>query len=427
MRSMTTRAHRCGRKMAYFAIACLLAASAAMAHDQPIVLLHYFTGSLTGGVGEMVAAYNRRRPEHPLEARGLEHESFKSAIKGLLSSGNMPELFSYWAGERTRYMVDKGYLVPVDDVWTTQGLHGVIPSVIAQHCYYRGHMYAVPVTAHVVGVFYDKKRFSELGLTPPRTWPEFVNVCRALKQVGVVRLALGNKERWPAQFWFDLLLLRTAGPAYRDKLMHGDASYTDAEVRRVFGLWESLLRMGAFNANMSGLDWAGAAALLHSGEAAMTVMGTWISGYYGIQLHWQDGVDYDFFPFPFIDAGIPEVALGAIDTIVMTTEGRKHNAQQALALFGQADLQALMSSGSGALAPTRMVSHDVYSPMKHRIADSVSKAVVWQNAYDLATPGPEAEVGLGLFEAFLSGHHDTEKLLESVEMRMRMIRAGIDN
>lgn len=31
-----------------------------------------------------------------------------------------------------------------------------------------------------------------------------------LKAKGVVPIALGAKDQWPAQFWFDILLLRTA-------------------------------------------------------------------------------------------------------------------------------------------------------------------------------------------------------------------------
>ena len=56
--------------------------------------------------------------------------------------------------------------------------------------------------------------------------------CKTLKGAGVKPFALGSKNRWPAQFWFDYILLRTAGPEYRAKLMAGEASYTDPEVMR---------------------------------------------------------------------------------------------------------------------------------------------------------------------------------------------------
>ena len=53
-------------------------------------------------------------------------------------------------------------------------------------------------------------------------------------------ISLGSMNRWPAQFWFDYLLLRTAGPEYRAKLMAGEAAYTDPEVVRAMELWAEL-------------------------------------------------------------------------------------------------------------------------------------------------------------------------------------------
>ena len=51
-------------------------------------------------------------------------------------------------------------------------------------------------------------------------------------------ISLGSMNRWPAQFWFDYLLLRTAGPDYRATLMAGEAAYTDPEVVNAMTLWQ---------------------------------------------------------------------------------------------------------------------------------------------------------------------------------------------
>lgn len=52
--------------------------------------------------------------------------------------------------------------------------------------------------------------------------------------------------------------------------------------------------------------------MVPSGKAAMTLMGTWISGYWdGNQV--KPGEGYDFFPFPEITPGVPQAALGPVD------------------------------------------------------------------------------------------------------------------
>ncbi len=92
---------------------------------------------------------------------------------------------------------------------------------------------------------------------------------------------MGTDDKWPAQFWFDYLLLRTAGAEYRAALMAGEASYTDPEVIRAMELWKELFDAGCFadGATVNSLSMTDAADLLVDGEAAMNLMGTWIMGY----------------------------------------------------------------------------------------------------------------------------------------------------
>ncbi len=432
-RNSATIPHRCrlngGRSLLFGRVACLfLACILALGTisfgraDHAIVLVHYFTGPLAGGLGEMLDVYNAGHPEAPVVVQGMEHESFKSAIRGMLLKGHgSPTLFSYWAGERTQAMVAAGHLAPLDAVWKRAGLDSVYSPAVSRACTYGGKKYGVPVTQHVVEFFYNRAVFDKVGVRPPATWEGFLAVCERLKKEGIAPLALGNKEGWPAQFWFDFLLLRTAGPAYRARLMQGKAAYDDPEVVRVFSLWQELLDKGYFSPSIESADWAGAAAEVRSGRAAMTLMGTWIMGYYADTLHWREREDYDFFPFPAVDADVPQVAIGSIDTIVMTSRNALPGAEDMLAYFTRKDLQEVMSAGSGAIAPSLEVPLSFYSPMKRAIAVQLREAPEWCSGYDLSVPPPVAEVGLGLFEAFLRQERELKSLLGNVQRRVESL------
>ena len=93
----------------------------------------------------------------------------------------------------------------------------------------------------------------------PTTWDELKATCETFKGLGIAPFALGSMNRWPAQFWFDYILLRTAGPEYRAKLMSGEAKYTDPEVVRTLELWAELVNAGCFNEDPNGIDWTDAA------------------------------------------------------------------------------------------------------------------------------------------------------------------------
>ena len=67
-----------------------------------------------------------------------------------------------------------------------------------------------------------------------------------LKAKGIAPIALGSKNRWPAQFWFDYLLLRTAGPDYRAKLMSGESPIPTPKWCAALDTVEGPVRQGLF-------------------------------------------------------------------------------------------------------------------------------------------------------------------------------------
>ncbi|WP_051271493.1 ABC transporter substrate-binding protein [Fundidesulfovibrio putealis] len=383
-----------------------------------VQFLHYWTGALSGGVGELVDAYNRQHPPVGLSVSGMEHETFKSGIKGLLISGRAPGIFSYWAGARTQAMVDAGHLVPIDDIWAQSGLDEAFSHAVADACTYDGKKYAIPVTQHLVAFFYDVRLFKRLGLAPPKDWAQFLDVCEAIRQAGVTPLALGSREAWPAQFWFDYLLLRTAGPAYRQRLMEGSASYGDPEVRAAFAMWRELLERRFFNPSPESLDWAQAAALVRQGKAGMTLMGTWAIGLFNEKLEWEEESGYDFFVFPVVDPAAQPVALGPIDVLVASRVSDPAGAKAALSYFAMAEPQMEMSRGSGALAPNLRVPESFYSPLKQRILKAVRETPNWAFAMDLSTPPPAADVVLGTFSAFLRNPEQMDRILAATQRKL---------
>lgn len=408
-----------------FGAGCQRAANDEASVSKNISLLHYFSFSSDyAGVMDTIAGdFNRNATNNILTVTPLDHESFKSSIRDDLRIGNTADLYSYWAGARVQSMLDK--LAPIDDVLPVAELEKLfLPSVVQSASVYNGRSYLLPLTQHYVGFFYNKKIFSDHGLTPPKTWGEFLKLCDTLKARRVVPIALGSKAKWPAQFWFDYLLLRTAPLDYREKLLAGKAAYTDPEVSHVFSLWRGLIQKGLFNQRPNELDFdSGAATMVYRGEAAMTLMGTWLIGYYnGPEYKWREGDDYGFFPFPEIDQNIPPVALGPIDGLVLAKNAKNSaGAKAVLRHFSSVRVQEAMSRGTGAIAPALGASELAYSPMKLDIRREISTASAWAFNYDLAASPETAEIGLRLFAEFIEFPDQYKILLEKTERRMKQL------
>lgn len=368
-----------------------------------ITFLHYFTDSLSGGIADMAKVFNSQNSTFDLKPIPLDHESFKTSIKQNLETGNPPDLYSYWAGARTASVVE--YLEPIDDVWAINKLdQRFTPTTVKAACEYNGKKYFIPLTQHYIGFFYNKRVFDTLNLKPPKTWKEFLVVCDRLKSGGKIPIALGAKEKWPAQFWFDLILLRTAPYEFREQLMKGEADYQDQKVSEVLRIWSNLVQKGYFNPKPNDLSWdSGANELVFSGKAGMTLMGTWVIGYFNDANHkWVAGRDYDFFPFPEINPAIPVVSIGPIDGIIVPKKSaNKDGAKKALVFFTDAEPQKAMSQGSGAIAPSLTVPASYYGDIQQRVIKEITHSSHFAFAYDLSTPPAVAELGLNAFSEFL--------------------------
>jgi ABC-type glycerol-3-phosphate transport system substrate-binding protein len=373
------------------------------AAQSTINIIHYYSGDLGKKyMTEIIDGFNAANPQYKVVDNTTGHEDFKTQILVMLAGDNPPDIFSYWAGARTQFVVDANRLMALDDWWTANKMDDVIPAGVKPSAIYNGKIYAIPQNVHIEGLFYNPKVMEKAGITSmPTTWDEFLAMCEKLKAAGVTPIALGSKNRWPAQMWFDFLLTYTAGPEYRQKLMAGQAAYTDPEVVKAMELWKTLVDKGYFVKDANAYDWTDAADMVAKGDAAMNLMGTYVTGYWdGNNL--QAGVDYDFFPFPVIDSSIPVVTHGTVDAWTVPAETKnKEGALALLAWFLTPENQAIWAKGQGALAANKNTDTSIYSPVMKKAADYLSK-VQFLPGYDLATTPPMAEGGLNMFAQFMN-------------------------
>lgn len=161
-----------------------------------------------------------------------------------------------------------------------------------------GHIYGVPSDAPwYATLFYNKKIFTENGVTPPTNYDEFLADVKIFKEKGIIPLALFAKEKWPGVQLFDMIATREnpTGIAGLDKTgtaLLSDAAYANAAKKVVELVKSGLIDGTAFNA---GYDEA--LAMFTSGQAAMLLNGGWSTADLGPAL----GEDVGILKYPFAD------------------------------------------------------------------------------------------------------------------------------
>lgn len=369
-----------------------------------VSVMHYFNSDMGyKGIGEIFKKFQETNQVKVVE-NAFGHEEFKNIVLEMAAKGYLQDVISYWAGSRTQFLVDSGALSPMDALWKTHNLSDLIPKAIAQSAtLYNGKHYLVPFGYHCVGFFYNPKLFKKAGVSQaPKTWDQLLSTCERLKAKGITPFALGAKNRWPAQFWFDYLLLRTAGPDFRQKLMDGKASYTDPKVIKSMEYWKKLMDNHYFQPGMTTEGWTDAADSVIQEGAAMTLMGTWITGYWQGQGK-RDTKDFDFFKFPVMDPSIPDVVIGPIDGFVISANSKNPDRARELVqyLLTNLSVQTTWVLSQGALSPNNQIDKKIYSPVMQKALKTVAQANSFSFNYDLATPPPMAEKGLSMLLHFL--------------------------
>lgn len=380
---------------------------------EPVTFHHYFTDSLSGGIEALVSEYNNQQALYEAKVVPIDHEAYKISILESFKRGVPSDLNSYWAGARTADVVN--YLEPLDDLFVEDNLKALFSQeVLESASLYDGQYYLLPITQHYINFYYNLEVFESLGLKEPKNWEEFISVCETLKNSGITPIGLGAKDKWPAQFWFDYLLLRTAGNDYRNGLLSGSNHYTDEEVVNTIKIWKYLIDEDYFNENAIDIGWDfPIVEPLMEGQYGMTLNGTWMlsilneSGYEG---------QYGVFSFPVMDESMEIVALGPIDGIIIGKDAINiEGAKDAILHFSTIENQTKMAKGSGSFIPNIQAGEAYYDELQLKLLEDIRRSDAWAMNYDLATEPNNAKHGLDFFVEFLAYPEAFLYLLEELE------------
>lgn len=236
-----------------------------------------------GEVEALEALFSIYRRSHPrgavIHAAVAGSSTARREIETRMACGAPPDTFQANGGSDLFAWVDGGArLAQLDTLVDTRGWSSIFHPDVLDLVTHRGHVYGVPIDIHRLNtLFYDRRTFARLGLTPPRTLPDFYRIADELKNAGTQPLALGLQQPWVATLLaFENLLVAIAGPDYFRQFFLGKRSAHDSEIREALAHFSRVIELA--NDDASRLTWDQAVDRLGAG-AAMTIMGDWAKGH----------------------------------------------------------------------------------------------------------------------------------------------------
>jgi glucose/mannose transport system substrate-binding protein len=361
------------------------------AEQQQLVVYNWWTaGGEKQAMDKIFEWFKRKNPNieivnNPVAGGG--GITLKTVLLGLLAAKIPPDTFQSLSGAELKQYVDGNYIAPVDDVWSAQNLNANYPAVINKMTTFNGKHYGIPMNAHRANwLFYSKKIFDELKLTPPTTVDEMIAVAKQIKarKPGVAPIAIGTREKWPAVFLFDVVLLSTGGPDVYEKFYTGQLNArTSPEVRTALQKYRELVPyLYQFHGAKT---WSDIAAPMAEAKMGMMVIGDFAAGLL-VQAGFKQGTEWDAVGFP---KKPQEVFLMIVDTFVRPVAAKNPQATTAwLTNLTDPKVQAEFNVIKGSIAIHKSVPDSTYPDKLHREASATfkSKRIVPSSIHGVLAP-----------------------------------------
>jgi raffinose/stachyose/melibiose transport system substrate-binding protein len=243
--------------------------------------IHYLTSKLLSDgalqtIMDLAAQYKKTNPNFELDVESIsDRPAYLQKIKILASSNELPDWFDADPEPFFDVIAKKGLVQNIDDVYKETGVADKFYKVSTDYPRLDdGSLYLMTWNANAEYFWYNKQMFEQAGVTPPKTFDEFLKVCETLKSKGMTPVSIHGKDFWPLLRYIAFIPFRMEGNDFLDKLRKGEAKMSDPAGLKAA---EFIQTMGKnyFNEGWSNADYNTSLELFTGGKAAMYYIGTW--------------------------------------------------------------------------------------------------------------------------------------------------------
>ncbi|MEU5278811.1 ABC transporter substrate-binding protein [Streptomyces asoensis] len=369
---------------------------------------------------DVYAAF-RKQSGITVDVNTKDHNTFQEQINSYLQ-GTPDDVFNWFAGYRMQFFAAKKLASPIDDVWAKIGDN--FPEAMKKLSKGAdGKYYFVPLTTYPWAVFYRKSVFRQHGYTVPTTWDQLIALCKRMKKDGLVPIAFGDKDAWPAMGTFDQINFRLNGYDFHVELMAGKASWTDAKVKDVFDHWAELLPY--HQDGFMGRTWQDAAQTLVARKAGMYLLGSFVAQQF---TNPADLEDLDFFAFPEINSAYGQDTVEApTDGFMVSKSPKNHDGVvKLLEYLGSPAAEELYLKGDpSVVAASAKADTSAYSALQKKAFDMIGGAKSLTQFMDRdSRPDFTSTVMQPSLQKFLQNPKGVDSLLSSIERQKKTIFAS---
>lgn len=243
---------------------------AGSAEGKTVVRMTYWNSEDT--VAAMLDYLAEAVPDVEIEYLFVDNSNYDTIVDTQLSAGEGPDIICESPGSALKH-ARLGYLAPLDDLGEKYSDAGT--SVY----YYDGSVYALPGISWFEGIFYNKRLFEENNIELPKTFDEYIAVCKKFQDLGITPLAAGLKS-WEPMLKNSMAFVaaeylstgegKNFGSDYREGKVTLDGTWNPYLEK-----WSEMISEGIYTTDMTGVDHDQALEQFAMEDAAMFCSGPW--------------------------------------------------------------------------------------------------------------------------------------------------------
>jgi len=221
-------------------------------------------------------------------------KDYVQKLKTTLLTDSAADVF-VMALENKEEIMKSGYAMDISD----QPFISTLSDFNKETYSYDGKVYGYAQSAWAGGIFYNKKLFAKVNAEVPKTWKEFLDVCKKLKDAGITPY-LENFQDAAVNIVTGLFITEThaKNKNFDEEVNAGTKKYVDGWTIPAQLWYNDLVKTGYMTKDMLGVSWDQQQIEFATEKVAMSPGGPWCVP---IFLKANPDLDFGLMPWPGVE------------------------------------------------------------------------------------------------------------------------------
>jgi raffinose/stachyose/melibiose transport system substrate-binding protein len=377
------------------------------------------SGGLSPTLIALESQFEKTFPNVTIKRETRDFNDYGKTVALLMSSSDAPDLAEANV-PMARILIPAHLVISLTPYYDGYGWSKVYPSAVLGllksangKTFGTGPYWGEAFGGNMVGVYYDKRVLSSLGLTVPTTFAQFQGDLATAKAKGVLPVQLGNLDQYPANHVLSTLINAfTPAHTVRNWLNGVPGSTFDVPgIVQAAGVLREWFKDGYIPAQVNGTTYNDAVASFNKGQGLFYITGSWEEPIF----HQGLGNNVGFFVLPPQSAGGVSYPTGWL-TNPFTISSKSKNAALAAFFLAYTVSHSLAEAAAGGYLPFQKptpTTDETYSDVVRAWETALS-----QNSLvpylDFATPGMDTTLYPAI-QSMMTGQISPQSFVKTVQ------------